>query len=205
MQVVLVCGLRNLAGNGAEIMIAEKSDLELLALTAAGDQPAFEQLVLRHQGNVFNLAYRFTRNRQDAEDLAQEVFFKVWKYARTFKGRSAFSTWLYRLAVNTCLNYRQKKKIAPESMPLLVDFAAETAAAGAEIMIRERQNLLDKALNVLPARQRMALILANFEDKSYEEIAAVMEVSISAVETLLFRARQNLAVILRPLKSKGEL
>jgi RNA polymerase sigma-70 factor, ECF subfamily len=194
-----------LAANGAEIMIAEKSDLELLALTAGGDQAAFEQLVLRHQGNVFNLAYRFTRNRQDAEDLAQEVFFKVWKYARTFKGRSAFSTWLYRLAVNTCLNYRQKKKIAPESMPLLVDFAAETAAAGAEIMTRERQNLLDKALNVLPARQRMALILANFEDKSYEEIAAVMEVSISAVETLLFRARQNLAVILRPLKSKGEL
>jgi RNA polymerase sigma-70 factor (ECF subfamily) len=184
---------------------AKKSDSDLLTLVAAGDQPAFEQLVLRHQGRVFNLAYRFSRDRRDAEELAQEVFFKVWKYARTFKRRSAFSTWLYRLAVNTCLNYRQKKKIDPEPMPLLGDFAAAADAAGAEIITRERENLLDQALNALPVRQKMALILANFEEKSYEEIAAIMEVSLSAVETLLFRARRNLGKILRPLKNQGEL
>jgi RNA polymerase sigma-70 factor (ECF subfamily) len=186
-------------------MTAENSDLELLALTAAGDQQAFAKLVRSHQGRVFNLAWRFSRNRQDAEDLAQEVFLKVWKHARTFKGQAAFSTWLYRLAVNTCLNYRQKKKIATEPLPLLGDFAAETDPAGAEILARERENLLDKALNALPARQKMAIILANFEGKSYEEIATIMEVSISAVETLLFRARQNLGKILRPQKNKGEL
>jgi RNA polymerase sigma-70 factor (ECF subfamily) len=180
-------------------------DVELLALTAAGDQAAFAELVRSHQSRVFNMAYRFSRDRQDAEDLTQEVFLKVWKYAQTFKGKSAFSTWLYRLAVNTCLNDRQKKKIDPEPLPLLGEFAAETNAAGAEIITRERENLLNKALNGLPVRQKMALILANFEGKSYEEIAAVMEVSVSAVETLLFRARQNLAGILRPLKNKGEL
>ena len=98
-------------------MAAEKSDLELLALTAAGDQAAFEQLVLRHQNKIFNLAYRFSRDRQDAEELAQEVFLKVWKYARTFKGQSAVSTWLYRLTVNACLNYRQKKKNIPSRCP----------------------------------------------------------------------------------------
>jgi RNA polymerase sigma-70 factor (ECF subfamily) len=184
---------------------AVNSDNELLTLVAAGDQPAFEQLVLRHQGKVFHLAYRFTSNRQDAEDLAQEVFIKIWKFARTFKGQSAFSTWLYRLAVNTCLNYRQKKKIETEPLPLLGDFAAETSVAGAEIITRERESLLNKALNELPVRQKMALILANFEGKSYEEIAAIMEVSLSAVETLLFRARHNLAEILKPLKNKGEL
>jgi len=183
-------------------MALEKSDLELLALTAAGDQAAFAKLVRKHQSRVFNLIYRFTRDRQDAEDLAQEVFFKVWKYARTFKGQSAFSTWLYRLAVNTCLNYRQKKKNEPEPLPLLGEFAAETNAAGAEILTRERESFLNKALNGLPVRQKMALILANFEGKSYEEIAVIMEVSISAVETLLFRARQNLAAILKPLKKK---
>ena len=186
-------------------MALEKSDLELLALTAAGDQAAFAKLVRKHQSRVFNLIYRFTRDRQDAEDLAQEVFFKVWKYARTFKGQSAFSTWLYRLAVNTCLNYWQKKKNEPEPLPLLGEFAAETNAAGAEILTRERESFLNKALNGLPVRQKMALILANFEGKSYEEIAVIMEVSISAVETLLFRARQNLAAILKPLKKKGEL
>jgi RNA polymerase sigma-70 factor (ECF subfamily) len=186
-------------------MIAEKSDLELLALTAAGDQNAFAELVRSHQSRVFNLAYRFSRDRQDAEDLAQEVFLKVWKYARTFKGQSAFSTWLYRLTVNACLNYRQKKKSDPEPLPLLGEFAAETNAAGTEIMAQERQIHVNNAMNALSARQKMVLILANFEGKSYEEIAAVMETSISAVETLLFRARQNLANILRPLKNRGEL
>ncbi|MCX6557432.1 MAG: sigma-70 family RNA polymerase sigma factor, partial [Candidatus Aminicenantes bacterium] len=194
-----------LAANGAEIMIAEMSDLEVLALTAAGDQGAFSDLVKRYQDKVFGMAYRYARDRQDAEELAQEIFLKVWQHARTFKGRSAFATWLYRLAVNTCLNYRQKKKIVPEPLPLLGDFAAETNSAGSEIIAQERQNLLDKAMDTLPARQKMALILANFEGKSYEEIAGLMEVSISAVETLLFRARQNLAAMLRPLKKKGEL
>ena len=186
-------------------MAAEKSDLELLALTAAGDHDAFEQLVLRHQGKVLNLIFRFTWNRQDVEDLAQEIFFKVWENARSFRGRSAFSTWLYRLVVNTCLNYRQKKKTESEPLPLLGDFAAETNVAGAEILTREREILLKKALTSLPARQRLALILANFENKSYAEISAIMEVSLSAVETLLFRARRNLAAILRPLKKKSEL
>lgn len=186
-------------------MTPEKSDLELLALTAAGDHAAFAELVRRHQSWVFNLAFRFSRDRQDTEELAQEVFLKVWKYARTFRGRSAFSTWLYRLAVNTCLNYRQKKKIDPEPLPLFGDFAAAADAAGTEILAQEQQILVNNALNALPARQKMALILANFEGKSYEEIAVIMKVSISAVETLLFRARQNLAAILKPLKKKGEL
>jgi RNA polymerase sigma factor (sigma-70 family) len=90
-------------------------------------------------------------------------------------------------------------------LPLVGDFAAESTAAGAAIIARQRKSLLNKALNALPVRQKIALILANFEGKSYEEIAVIMEVSLSAVETLLFRARHNLAEILRPLKNKGEL
>ncbi|MCX6554692.1 MAG: RNA polymerase sigma factor, partial [Candidatus Aminicenantes bacterium] len=101
-------------------------------------------------------------------------------------------------------NDRQKKKNDPEPLPLLGDFATATAAVGTEILIQERQILVNKALNALPARQKMVLILANFEGKSYEEIAAIMEISVAAVETLLFRARQNLAAFLRPLKNKGE-
>jgi RNA polymerase sigma factor (sigma-70 family) len=192
-------------GIGAKIMAAENSDLELLALTAAGDQAAFAELVRSHQSRVLHLAFGFSRNCQDSEDLAQEVFLKVWRHARTFKGQSAFSTWLYRLAVNTCLNYRHKKKNETEPLPLLGDLEAKPTYPGEEIVSREREKILDKALCALPARQKMALILANFEGKSYEEIAAVMEVSVSAVETLLFRARQNLAAILRPLKNRGEL
>lgn len=186
-------------------MIGEPTDQELLDRTAAGDQGAFSQLVRRHQDKVFNLAFRFSRDRQDAEELAQEIFFKAWRHARTFKGQSAFSTWLYRLAVNTCLNHRQSKKTRQDPLPLVGDFTAGTAAAADDLVAAERESQMKKALDALPARQKMALILASFEDRSYEEIAAVMEVSLPAVESLLFRARKNLAGILRPLKQKGEI
>ena len=181
----------------------ETPDLELLARIVAGDQNAFALLVRRHQRKVFQLAYRFSRDRQDAEELTQEIFFKVWKHARTFEGRAAFSTWLYRLAVNTCLNHRQKKKSAPEPLSLSCDLAAAAETADADLIAREREKLLEQAMDALPMRQKMALVLANFEGKSYEEIASVMDVSVSAVETLLFRARQNLGKIVRPLKNKN--
>ena len=186
-------------------MIAEKSDLELLALTTAGDRGAFSELVLRHQGKVLGLAYRFSRDRQDAEELAQEVFFKAWRNAGSFRGESAFATWLYRLAVNCCLNNRQGRKVRPDPQPLAGDLVAGTRPAADEMIAAEREAQLKKALDALPARQRMALVLASFEDRSYEEIAAAMEASVPAVESLLFRARKNLAAILRPLKKKGEI
>jgi RNA polymerase sigma-70 factor (ECF subfamily) len=184
---------------------AEKPDLELFSLVAAGDQAAFAQLVRRHQSRMLNLAYRFSRDRQDAEELAQEIFFKAWRQARTFRGESMFSTWLYRLAVNTCLNHRQRKKTRPDPLPLPADLesGAEAAEAGSEA--RQRENLFNQAMAALPTRQKMALVLASFEAKSYEEIAAAMEVSVPAVESLLFRARRNLAEILRPLRKKGEI
>jgi RNA polymerase sigma-70 factor (ECF subfamily) len=188
-------------------MSVERDDRQLIALTAANDQQAFAELVRRHQSRVFNLAYRFSRDRQDAEDLAQEIFFKVWRHARSFRGEAAFSTWLYRLAVNSCLNHRQGKKARPEPQTLTGDLPAGGAAgqAGDDLVAVEREARLRAALDSLPARQRLALALASFEDKSYEDIAAAMDVSVPAVESLLFRARQNLAVILRPLKNKGEL
>jgi RNA polymerase sigma-70 factor (ECF subfamily) len=182
-------------------LIVEIPDSELLTRTADGDQDAFASLVRRHQGRVFNLACRFSRDPQDAEELAQEIFFKVWIHARQFKGRAAFSTWLYRLAVNTCLNHRQKKKNTPDPTVLPDDLAdPEQRTADSERIVRERERLLEQAMAELPARQKMALVLAVFERNSYEEIASAMDISVSAVETLLFRARRNLGEKLRPLK-----
>ncbi len=188
-------------------MIAEKSDLELLSRTAAGDQGAFSELVRRHQDRVFNLAYRYTRDRQDAEELAQEIFLKVWRHAGSFRGESAFGTWLYRLAVNACLNHRQSRRSRPQPQTLTADLPAPGAGgqSGDDMVADEREARLRMAMGSLPARQRLALALASFEDKSYEDIAVAMDVSVPAVESLLFRARQNLAAILRPLREKGEL
>jgi RNA polymerase sigma-70 factor (ECF subfamily) len=185
----------------------ERDDRQRIMLAASGDQQAFAELVQRHQGRIFNLAYRFSRDRQDAEELAQEIFFKVWRHARSFRGDSLFSTWLYRLAVNTCLNHRQGKKARPEPQTLVGDLPAGGAAdpAGDDLVAADREARLRAALDSLPPRQRLALALASFEDKTYEEIAAAMDVSVPAVESLLFRARQNLAALLLPLKKKGEL
>lgn len=186
-------------------MIGEPSDQELLALAAAGGQEAFAALVRRHQDKVLGLAFRYSRDRQDAEELAQEIFFKVWRHARSFRGESQFSTWLYRLAVNTCLNFKQRERSRPAPLPLDRDFASGNPPAGDELVAADREARLQTALASLPARQKMALVLASFEDRSYEEIATLMDVSLPAVESLLFRARKNLAEILRPLKQKGEI
>jgi len=186
-------------------MTALASDQELLALAAAGGQGAFAELVRRHQDNVLALAYRYSRDRQDAEELAQEVFLKVWRHAGTFRGESLFSTWLFRLAVNTCLNFRQRQRSRPASQPLDGDYAAVNPAAGDELVASDREARLHRALASLPARQRMALALVSFSGRSYEEIAAAMDMTVPAVESLLFRARKNLAAILRPQKQKGEI
>jgi RNA polymerase sigma-70 factor (ECF subfamily) len=183
----------------------EKTDRDLLALTTAGDQNAFAELVGRHQARVLQLAYRFSRDRQDAEELAQEIFFKAWRSARSFRGDSAFSTWLYRVAVNACLNHRQRAKARPDSVSLNGELEAGDPQAADGMVACEREARLRKAMASLPPRQRLALALASFEDKSYEEIAAAMGVSLASVESLLFRARQNLAAVLRPLRQKGEL
>lgn len=186
-------------------MSHERSDSELISLAAAGDQNAFALLVLRHQGRIFHLAFRFSRDRQDAEDLAQEIFFKAWRHAGSFRGESAFSTWLYRVAVNTCLNHRQRAKARPDPVSLTGELEAGGAPASDSLVTSEREARLRDALATLPPRQRLALALISFEDKSYEEIAAAMGISLAAVESLLFRARRNLAAVLRPLRQKGEL
>lgn len=180
-------------------------DEKLLDLTAAGDREAFSQLATRHQDWVFRLAFRYTRHRQDAEELTQEIFLRAWRHARQFRGDSSFSTWLYRLAVNCCLNHRQSKKVRPDPLPIAAGHAAADGQGGDEMVLAERQARLHAAMASLPTRQRLALTLASFEDKSYEEIAAAMGTSVSAIESLLFRARQNLAAVLRPMRERGEL
>jgi RNA polymerase sigma-70 factor (ECF subfamily) len=186
-------------------MSVERDDRELVALAAAGDRGAFAELARRHQDRVFRLAYRFSRDCQDAEELTQDILFKAWRHAGSFRGESAFATWLYRLAVNECLNFKQGRKVRPVPGPLPAGLESEGPQAGADLAASEREARLREALAALPARQRLALALASLEDRSYEEIAAAMGVSLPAVESLVFRARRNLAAFLRPMRDRGEL
>jgi len=186
-------------------MPEDRSDSELLHRCAQGDEEAFGQLLERHQNRIFALISRYVRDPATAEDLCQDTFFKVWKYSGSFRDRSAFTTWLYRLAVNTCLNHRETLKKHPLTIPLPPDCPDETGTANDELTVSRRAELLHQAITGLPDRQRMALLLAGFAGRSYEEIAGIMDTSVSSVESLLFRARQNLAACLLPYKKRGEL
>lgn len=173
---------------------ARVTDERLLKRAAQGDERAFEQLVGRYQPAVFNTIYRYTGNQADVQDLAQEVFIKVWQNAAKFKGRSRFSTWLYRIVVNHCLNYRRKYRRPHFSLDEMVEQGniPDPLIVEPDPEQRRKVELVRRAIDELPERQRMALILAQFEERSYAEIAEIMKVSVSSVESLIFRARRAL-------------
>ncbi|MFX0077038.1 MAG: RNA polymerase sigma factor [Candidatus Hermodarchaeota archaeon] len=180
-------------------------DLKLVKGVIRGDEPSFEELVKKYQHSVLNTIYRYIGDYNEAEDIAQDVFIKVWRKIKDFKGKSKFSTWLYRIVVNQCLDYRRKKKeevisldksleegIVPESLTIELDFEQ-----------KRKIEILKKAIEEIPSNQRIALILSKFEAKSYQEIAQIMEISISSVASLIFRAKENLKSKLFPLREKG--
>ena len=185
----------------------KESDEELIRLVAAGDEASLARLVDRYQRAVFSTILRYLGSSTDVEDLAQDVFASVWQNARRFEGRSKFSTWLYRIVVNRCLKHRRKHRIAVESL----DEAGEEAPVPEQLTVefnqrfeQERKSrIVNQAISELPERQRLALILTRFEGKSYQEAGEIMGVSLSAIESLVLRARENLAKRLEPLRAQG--
>jgi RNA polymerase sigma-70 factor (ECF subfamily) len=175
---------------------------ELVARVAEGDEYAFQILVNRHQTSVLNLIYRFMGDRSKSEDLAQEAFLKVWRASKSYKGKSQFTTWLYRICVNLCLNEiksaRRKKwlqffKNTPDSkQPENEDLLDESPNPEDLLLAQERNQRITNALQSLSENQRIALILKGYDDLSYEEISRVLGCSIAAVESLLVRAKRTL-------------
>ncbi|MGB3340443.1 MAG: RNA polymerase sigma factor [bacterium] len=176
-------------------------DFELVHGIVQGDERAFEQLMQKYEQAVFNTIYRYTGVRDDVEDLAQEIFVKVWKNAKKFKGKSKFSTWLYRITVNHCLDYRSRHKQTPVSLDQIVDKGKvpESLQISEDYDQKRKVALVRKALSELPERQRIALVLAQYEGLSYKEIADAMKISVSSVESLIFRARRTLRTRLTEL------
>jgi len=182
-------------------------DFELVKKVKAGCEKSFEEIVNIYKHPILNIIYRYASNYDDAEDIAQEVFVKVWKNIKSFKGKSKFSTWLYRITVNHCLNYVNKHKKDPISFERVVGKGRISDSPNSEIIYEKKtkSEIIGKALSNLPDRQKIALILSKFEYKSYSEISYIMGVSISSVESLIFRAKVNLKKELLPLREKGEI
>ena len=183
-------------------MDKEISSEDLMARIANGDNDAFEILVNRHQTSVLNLVYRFIGDRTEAKDLSQEVFIQVWQAAKSYKPKARFTTWLYRITANLCFNElkssRRKKwfsfqQSGEHSRNTLEETLSDGAPSAEDLLLeKERSRQISDALQSLPDNQRMALVLKRYDDLSYAEIAQVIGCSVSAVESLLVRAKRTL-------------
>ena len=153
----------------------------------AGDPAAFDALYEAHVERVFALCLRMTADERRAEELTQDVFVKAWRRIGTFRGESAFSTWLHRVTVNTVLDDRKWRSRRPDQLSAVPDAAygpgsAETSDPGARLR-------LERALASLPDRARMAIVLHGIEGYRYEEIAEIMGVALGTVKSHIHRAR----------------
>jgi len=180
----------------------DDSDEALMARVARGDERAFQFLSRRHLPAVLGLARRILRNSAEAEDVAQEAFIRVWTHAPRWQPVAQFRTWLTRVVVNLCLD---RKRRAPwvelEAAGEIVD---PTPGADDKAETDERSRQLAAAIDKLPARQRSAIILTYSEGMSNAQAAEILDTSVSAIETLLVRGKQNLRRTLGDLIDKDE-
>jgi len=182
----------------------DMSSEELMSYVSGWDKSALTVLIDRHKNSVFSCIYRFVRNKDEAHDLAQEVFLRVWRFAHKYQPTSSFTTWLYTLTANVCKtevqsSWRRHIKLlgslwpsadaANDTCPEPLDSAPSPEDAAIE---SERQRLVHTAIQSLPGKQRLALVLSRYEGLSYQEIATVLDCSVSSVEALLVRDKDSL-------------
>jgi RNA polymerase sigma-70 factor (ECF subfamily) len=182
-----------------------QEDAALVKAFQAGNKASFDELVLRHKDRLFNLCFRFLGDYQEANDSAQEVFVKIYRSLKGFRLESAFSTWLYRIAVNTCKNklrsseYRHKKKMVHldnpgplEGSTGALEITDDTQSPLLELERKERLNLIRQAIDSLPPAQKMVVVLRDIEELSYDDIANITGYSLGTVKSRLSRARLDL-------------
>jgi RNA polymerase sigma-70 factor (ECF subfamily) len=175
----------------------DADDRTLVALCLSGRRDAFDVVVQRHRRQVYQLCFRYVGNHEDAADLAQDVFIRAYKGLQRFKGESTLATWLYRIAVNVCLNRLAVK--TPRSEPLDPADRPDTRAERADVALprEERAAEVRAAIRQLPPKQRATLILRIYHDLPHGEIAGILGSSVGAAKANLFHALANLKKLLR--------
>jgi RNA polymerase sigma-70 factor (ECF subfamily) len=175
-------------------------DIELMLRLQKGDEHAFEELVRKHTRRILNLVYRYLGDAMRAEDVSQDIFVTVYRVRMTYEPKATFYSWLHRIAVNHCLNEIRLRKIRTTLAAPLDDLLQDQQGGkpDASLSLRELRQAVKAAIDGLPGNQRMAVILARYEEMSYDQIAKTMGLSIEAVKSVLFRARENLKQALAP-------
>ncbi|MGB2928870.1 MAG: sigma-70 family RNA polymerase sigma factor [Desulfobacterales bacterium] len=186
-------------------------DAALVRAIQAGDMAAFDHLVLKHKDKLFNMVYWLLGDYQEANDCAQEIFIKVFKAIKKFRFESAFSTWLYRIAINTCKNklkssmYRWKKRTVSLENPESSEqgnrsYEIQNGSPSPENKLEKKEKimLIQKAVNALPQEQNRVIVLRDIQGLSYQEIADITGLNLGTVKSRLARARMALRKNLAP-------
>lgn len=155
-----------------------------------GEREAFDELVLRYQKGIYGLCYRYVSNHEDAGDLTQEVFVRAWRAIGRFRGQSSFSTWLYRIGVNACLNFRAKRRLETRELPEALPDSRPGVDRRLEADDRARR--VRAAVERLPEKQRATLILKVYQDLTHKEVAEILGSTVGTVKANLFHALGNL-------------
>jgi RNA polymerase sigma-70 factor (ECF subfamily) len=181
----------------------EQSDHELIRLVALGNREALAVLIHRHQAKVVALAFRFLARWEEAEDVCQDAFVRVFERAANYRPTAAFTTWLYRIVANLCLDRRRRQAREPDRLP---EAAEELISRDPAASRHDRTNLESRvrdAVALLPDRQRLVLILHRYSDFSYKEIEQITGWSSGAVESCLVRAYSRLRELLADLSERA--
>jgi len=194
-----------------------RSDVQLMLDVKAGDEQSFALLLQRYRSPLVNFLYRMVRNREQAEDLAQEVFIRVYRARADYVPSAKFTTWLFRIATNLALNSlrdtrHQRMEIsldapvtadAEDGDERMLDVADKHPDIEQHLVEETRKAMIKHAIDKLPEKQRAAVLLHKYQELDYGEIAKILSCSESALKSLLFRAYETLRVELAPLVAKG--
>ncbi len=184
----------------------KQSNSELIKLAIDGDEGAYKQLLDNYRGALFNLLYKMVRNKEETEDLVQEAFMKAFRALPSFNEEYAFSTWLYKIAINNCIDHMRKKRLKTYSMNKPVqskdgeldrEFPDTSMSPDKNLLADERATLIETAIDELPENYRIAIVLRHSEEKSYEEIAQLLNIPLGTVKARIFRAREMLKKMLK--------
>jgi RNA polymerase sigma-70 factor (ECF subfamily) len=194
-----------------------RSDVQLMLDVKAGDVQSFELLLQRYRTPLVNFLYRMVRNREQAEDLAQEVFLRVYRAREDYEPSAKFTTWLFRIATNLALNslrdHRYQKLEISMDAPIMADaedgderpmeVADEHPDIEQHLVEEARKKMIRHAIEKLPEKQRAAVLLHKYQELDYGEISKILQCSESALKSLLFRAYETLRVELAPLVAQA--
>jgi len=189
------------AGLGGDL--SQMSDAEIMQRAGTGDEACLEYLIAKYRRPIISFMYRMVRNQAVAEELAQEVFLRVYRARATYRAEARFSTWLYRIASNMAINHARDTKYERASGSIFLDQADEDTGtkpdvpdlrpiAEQDMLQDERMQRIREHVMALPERQRMAVVMHKYQDMDYKQIGAVLKLSESATKSLLFRAYQTL-------------